>query len=261
MRELRSAVLSVNPAAEILGEYWDDASSWLDDGKEWDGAMNYNGFTRPVSEWICGEDEKGSSASVSVSALDRWLHASRADLPVDIQQTMTNELGTHDTVRFATRCGGDIRKTYLGLIFQFTYVGTPTIYYGDEYGMRGGSDPDDRRTFDWSQATTRNATVALTRKLVSIRNTYPALRTGSYATLLTDDARRIYAFGRFDASHRIAVVLNDGGETQTATIPAYQLSMIDGSSVTDLLTGDTYRVSNGNLTVRVKGRYGAILEQ
>jgi alpha-glucosidase len=261
MRELRAAVLSVNPSAEILGEYWDDASPWLDDGKEWDGAMNYNGFTRPVSEWICGKDEKAQSASLTVSALDHWLHASRADLPIGVQETMTNELGTHDTVRFATRCGGEIRRTWLGLIFQFTYVGTPTIYYGDEYGMQGGNDPDDRRTFDWARATLGNATVALTHELASIRNRYAALRTGSYMTLLTDDVHHIYAFGRFDADHRIAVVLSNAGDTQTVTLPAYQLGMTNGSRATDLLTGDIYQVSNGNLTVRVKGSYGAILEQ
>jgi alpha-glucosidase len=174
---------------------------------------------------------------------------------------MTNELGTHDTMRFATRCGGDIRTTYLGLIFQFTYVGTPTIYYGDEYGMQGGADPDNRRTFDWSQATTRTPAVALTHKLVSIRNRYAALRTGSYMTLLADDASHVYAFGRVDANNRIAVVLNDAGSTRSITIPAYQLGMTNGSRVTDLLTGDTYQVGNGNLTVRIKGRYGAVLEQ
>jgi alpha-glucosidase len=64
MRELRAAVKSVNPGAEILGEYWGDASPWLDDGTEWDSAMNYNGFTRPVSEWLCGVDESGNSASI-----------------------------------------------------------------------------------------------------------------------------------------------------------------------------------------------------
>ena len=260
MREMRAAVLSVNPGAEILGEYWGDASPWLDDGKEWDGAMNYSGFTRPVSEWLCGEDETGRKAAMDASALDRSLRASRADLPVNVQETMTNELGTHDTVRFATRCRGDMRKTYLGLIFQFTYIGTPAIYYGDEYGMRGGADPDDRRTFDWSRANNGDPPVALTHKLVSIRNRYPALRTGSYMTLATDDPRGIYAFGRFDAHHRIAVVLNTG-RTQTVILPAYQLSMTDGSRVTDLLTGDTYQVSDGTLTVKVKGRYGAILAQ
>jgi alpha-glucosidase len=261
MRELRAAVKSVNPDAEILGEYWEDASPWLDDGQEWDGAMNYNGFTRPVSEWICGVDEKGHPASIDESTLDRWLLRTRAELPVNAQETMTNELGTHDTPRFATRCGGDLWTTYLGLIFQFTYVGTPAIYYGDEYGMQGADDPDDRRTFDWAQASTRNTAVALTRKLASIRRQYPQLRTGSYKTLLADVTHHIYAFGRWDAHHRIAVVLNNTADRRTVTIPAWQLSMANGSQVTDLLTGRDYRVSDGNITTSVEGHYGAILEQ
>jgi alpha-glucosidase len=80
-------------------------------------------------------------------------------------------------------------------------------------------------------------------------------------TLLTDDAHHVYAFGRFDARHRIAVVLNDDSVDRTVTVPAYQLSMTNGSGVDDLLTGATYRVSAGRLTVRVGKHYGAILEQ
>lgn len=261
MQEMRAAVKSVNSNADILGEYWGDASSWLTDGSEWDNVMNYNGFTQPVSEWMCGVDYHGNSASIDESSLDSWLAGTRADVPVDVQETWTNELGSHDTERFATRCGGNIWDTYLGLIFQFTYIGTPTIYYGDEYGEQGGNDPDNRRTFDWTQATTSNAAVALTQKLISIRNQYPELRTGSIKTLLVDTTNHIYAFGRWDANHRIAVVLNNTSNTETVTIPAWQLSMTNGSTVTDLLTNATYQVSNGNLTVTVEGHYGAILEQ
>jgi alpha-glucosidase len=261
MRELRAAVKSANPSAEILGEYWGDASSWLDDGAEWDGAMNYNGFTQPVSEWICGVDESGNSASLAPSQLDSWLHGTRADLPVDVQQTMSNFLGSHDTSRFATRCGGDIWRTYLALIFQMTYVGTPTIYYGDEYGMQGGADPDNRRTFDWSQASTANSAVALTQQLIGIRHAYPALRTGSFMTLLTDDTHDLYAFGRFDRNNRMAVVLNATGGTQTVTVPVRPLSVTDGSQLTDLLTGRKYTVSGGAVTLDVQGHFGAILAQ
>ena len=259
MREMRSAVLSVNPDAEILGEYWGDASSWLDSGDQWDGAMNYNGFTQPVSEWICSEDEKGKSASIPASQFDTWLHGTRADLPVDVQETMTNELGTHDTSRFATRCGGDIRKTYLGLIFQMTYVGTPTIYYGDEYGIQGGADPDNRRTFDWTVGT--SSAVALTHKLIAIRNAYPALRTGSFMTLLADDTNKLYAYGRFDTTNRIAVALNNDSVSHTIAVPVWQLSVTNGSTLTDLLSGTTYTVQNGQVTVSVNGHYGAILAQ
>ena len=261
MRELRAAVKAVNPAAEILGEYWDDPSSWLDDGEEWDSAMNYNGFTKPLSEWICGYDQSGNSAALDETQLDDWLRGTRAELPVNVQEVMTNELGTHDTLRFASRCGGDLGRTELALIFQFTYVGTPGIYYGDEYGMQGENDPDDRRTFDWSEASTANAAVALTQKLIAIRNRYAALRTGSFLTLIADDTHHVYAFGRMDADNRVAVVLNNDGAEHTVTVPVWQLSIPDRTSVTDLLTGNAYTVSGGEVTVSVPGHYGVILAQ
>ncbi|EQD49454.1 alpha amylase, partial [mine drainage metagenome] len=132
MRQLRTAVLSVNPHAEILGEYWGNPAPWLDRGNQWDGTMNYDGFTNPLSEWMCGVNENGKPASIDVSRFSAWLHRTRADVPVAAQETMTNELGTHDTPRFATRCGGILAKSELAMVFQFTYIGTPTIYYGDE---------------------------------------------------------------------------------------------------------------------------------
>ncbi len=261
MRELRTAVLSVDPHAEILGEYWGNASPWLDDGKQWDGAMNYDGFTNPVSEWMCGVNESGKAAAIDVTQFDAWLHRTRADLPVNAQETMTNELGTHDTPRFATRCGGVPAKSELGMIFQFTYVGTPTIYYGDEYGMTGPAPFGNRRTFDWSKATLKDPPVALAHRLIAIRHRYAALRTGSFITLLTDDARNVYVFGRFDRTHRIAVVLNNSSKTQTITVPVWQLSDANGSKVTDLLTGKDYTVARGTVRVTLRGYHGAILEQ
>ncbi len=261
MRQLRSSVLSANPNAEILGEFWGDPAPWLDNGRQWDGAMNYNGFTNPLSEWLCGVNEHGKPGSLDVARFDAALRAARADVPMNALETMSNELGTHDTPRFTTRCGGDLAMTELAMIFQFTYVGTPTIYYGDEYGMRGAGDPYDRRTFDWSKATLSDPPVALVHKLIVIRRTYSALRTGSFLTLITDDADDVYAYGRFDASTRIAVVLNGGAGTQSVTVPVWQLSMTHGSTVTDLLSGTAYTVSNGNVTVRVPGRSGVILEQ
>jgi len=149
----------------------------------------------------------------------------------------------------------------LAAIFQMTYVGLPTIYYGDEYGMQGGADPDDRRTFDWSQVSSGNPAIALYHKLIAMRNAYPALRTGSFMTLLTDDANKVYAFGRMDQKNRIAVILNQESVSHSVTIPAYQLSMTDGSSVTDALTGKTYLIQNGEVTLDMPGEGGAILVQ
>jgi alpha-glucosidase len=259
--EFRTAVKSVNPNADIFGEFWGNANPWTAYGNQWDGATNYDGFTQPVSEWITGHDYNNNTASISTSQFDSWLHSTRSNYPIDVQEVMANFLSSHDITRFGTRAGGDIWKTYLGLFFQMTYVGTPTIYYGDEYGMQGGADPDDRRTFDWTQGTTSNSAVALTQKLISIRNSYPALRTGSFMTLLTDDTNKIYSYGRFDNTNRIAVVLNNDSTSHTVTVPVYQMSVTNGSILTDKITGNTYTVSNGYVTVTVNGHYGAILVQ
>ena len=261
-QEFRTAVKGANPNAFIFGEYWGNANAWTNGAPwQWDAATNYDGFTQPVSEWITGEDYSGNAASISASQFDNWLRGTRANYPEDVQQVMANFLSSHDITRFGERAGGDIQKTELAAIFQMTYVGLPTIYYGDEYGMRGGVDPDDRRTFDWSQVSSGNTSIALFHKLIAMREAYPALRSGSYITLLTDDANKIYSFGRMDQKNRIAVVLNQDSQSHTVTIPAYQLSMMNGSKVTDELTGNVYQVQNGQVTVDMEGEGGVVLVQ
>ncbi len=259
-QEFRTAVKGANPNALMMGEFWGNANSWTL-GREWDGATNFDGFTMPVSQWITGKDYKNNAASISASQFDTWLRNTRANYPTQVQQVLSNHLSNHDTVRFGTRAGGDIWKTYLATFFQMTYPGMPTIYYGDEYGMLGADDPDSRRTFDWTKANTTNAAVALTKKLISIRKTYPALRTGSFMSLGTNDTTKMYAYGRMDASNRIAVVLNNDSVTHTYTVPVYQLSVPNGTTMVDKITNVSYTVSGGNVTVTVPGHYGAVLAQ
>src|SRR5215472_12317348 len=261
-QEFRQAVKGVDPKALVFGEYWGNANPWTNGSPgQWDGATNFDGFTQPVSEWITGENYSGDAASISTSQFDSWLRGTRANYPTSVQQVMVNFLSNHDITRFGERASGDIHKTELAAIFQMTYVGLPSIYYGDEYGMMGGADPDDRRTFDWSQVSSGNAAIAFYHKLIAMRDAYPALRTGSFITLLTDDANKVYSFGRMDQKNRIAVILNQDSVSHTVTIPAYQLSMIDGSSVTDALTGNVYKVQNGEVTVEVQEEGGVVLVQ
>jgi alpha-glucosidase len=80
-------------------------------------------------------------------------------------------------------------------------------------------------------------------------------------TLLTDDTNKIYSFGRMDQRNRITIILNQDSSSQIVTIPAYQLSMINGSKVTDELTGNVYQVQNGQVTVDVQGECGVVLVQ
>jgi alpha-glucosidase len=258
-REFRQATKSCKPDAAILGEYWDNAAAWTADGDQWDCATNFDGFTQPVSEWITGRDYENNPAKLSASQFDLWLSGSRAHYPTNVQQSMSNHLSNHDITRFAERAGGDISKLKLALIFQMSYIGVPTIYYGDEYGMQGGKDPDDRRTFDWSQVRSNNPTIEFVHKLISIRQKYAALRQGSFITLDVNDTDNTYAFGRMDDHNKIAVVLNNDDQAHRIDISAFKLDIADSSQLVDELSGNVVTIHNGHATLDLPARSGMIL--
>ncbi len=177
-----------------------------------------------------------------------------------VQEAMIHELGTHDTPRFITRCGANLAKFQVAMIFQVTDVGTPTIYNGGAYGTRDANDSDVRRTFDWPNAPLSDTPVALAHELISIRSAYPALRTGSFMTRGVDNADEVYACSRFDASNRIALVLNSDSSAHGVTLPVRQLSKANGSSVSDLLSRAACTVSKGSVSVNASADSGALLE-
>jgi alpha-glucosidase len=257
-REFRSHVKGVNSDALILGEYWRVATRWLG-GDQWDSAQNVNGFTTPVSRWITGRDVMGNIAPIDTVTFDRWIRGALGDNPWPATSAMWNALSNHDKPRFLHRADGDIWKLKLAAIFQMTFVGAPKIYYGDEIGLTGGRDPDNRRTFNWNEATWNTAIFDLYRNLILIRNSQPALRTGSFRQLLVDNANRIYSFGRWNSTSQIAVALNAQPFSQTVTIPVWQLSIPNGAVMIDQLSGRTHTVVNGSVTATFDGHFGVIL--
>jgi alpha-glucosidase len=259
-QEFRTAVKGADPNAFIYGEDFNNAAAWTSSTTpQWDAAMNYAGFTDPVSEWITGEDYNDNASSLTPTQFDAQLQSSRATYPTDVQDAMSNFLSSQDITRFGQRANGNVGEEAEAAIFQMTYEGLPTIFYGDEYGMQGGADPDNRRTFDWSQATTSNSLVALYQQLISIRKTYSSLTDGSFITMLTDNTNNVYAYGRMDQNNTLAVVLNNSSTSKTITLPAYELSMVDGTNLTDLLSGTTYQVSGGQVTLTLAAHSGAVL--
>ncbi len=258
-REFRQAVKSVNPQATVLGEYWQDASDWLKEGDQWDSVTNFDGFTQPVSRWIAGRNFDDRPDKISASEFDLGLRLTRAHYPSNVQQCLSNHLSNHDICRFAQRAGGDLRKVKLALIFQMTYLGVPTIYYGDEYGMEGGKDPDDRRTFDWAQVESKNSAISLAHDLIALRNKYSALRSGSFVSLNVEDASNTYVFGRWDKSSKIAVALNADNHPHEVEISLRKLEVPDGTKVTDAVSGNNYTVKGGSISVNLDAYAGSAL--
>jgi len=175
---------------------------------------------------------------------------------------MMNSLSTHDTSRFLFRADGDEWKMKLAIIVQMTYVGAPAIYYGDEIGTTGDNDPDNRRTFNWDESAWNTTILGLYQRMIQLRKQVSAFRDGSFKSLLVDDANNLYAYARWNAMGAAIVILNNDSVGHLAIIPAYQLSIPDGSRLTDRLTGTQYTVRNGSVTIpatALLGHYGVVL--
>ncbi len=155
-QEFRARVKGANPEAYIVGEIWGDARHWLQ-GDEFDAVMNYLFAERTIAFTVGSHLERalvrnqgwdpthpldGSDFAASIEYL---LHL----YPREVTEVQLNLLDSHDTARFLTMARGDVTALKLATLFQMTYPGAPSIYYGDEIGLEGRRDPDSRRAFPW----------------------------------------------------------------------------------------------------------------
>lgn len=190
-QEFRRRVKAINPDAYIVGEIWGDAGRWLC-GDQFDAVMNYH-FTRPCLGFFGArtldhpmnersgtgrvEPQDAAAFAARMSEVTRMYHP-------EVVRVQLNLLDSHDTARFLTAVGGDATAHRLALVFQFSYVGAPCLYYGDEIGLPGGVDPDCRRAFPWEQpGDWDRTTLALTRKLTAARRASLPLQRGDFEVL------------------------------------------------------------------------------
>ncbi|MBU2883596.1 glycoside hydrolase family 13 protein [Psychrosphaera sp. B3R10] len=168
----------------------------------------------------------------------------------------------------------EINLQKLFVTLQMTYVGAPMIYYGDEVGMWGGNDPDSRKPMIWSDINYQDeitnpdgshrapdkvsANLELRehyKKMITLRNSHPALSVGDYQTLVTDDKNGILAFQRQFEDETIWVIINNSGEAQTVNI-----SSLSFSKARNLTTLDNVIANNGYMTIAVQPKSGAVFK-
>lgn len=101
-----------------------------------------------------------------------------------VSRNMMNLLSSHDTARFLNECGGDARLHRLAAAMQFTWVGAPLVYYGEEIGMEGGGDPDNRRSMQWERANAQNEMLSFYKKLARVRRTSREIQSGDPQVLV-----------------------------------------------------------------------------
>jgi glycosidase len=198
--------------------------------------------------------------TIDATGFDRALAPGRLIYPDQGVHAQMNLLGSHDTERFRTIAGGSVDRLKLAAVFGMTYVGAPTIYYGDEIGMEGGGDPDCRRTFRWTWQSEpeRVETHDHFRRLADIRHDHELFSMGGFETILSDG--RTYAYRRFLGDEVAYVVLNSDEEPVTVELPV----VADHGSVHDALNERNLPVvvagdGDATVTVRLDGLSGAVL--
>ena len=272
--EFRPSVKSVDPDAIIIGELWDDASPWIL-GNELDTTMNYR-FRRALLGFLNGETNdpnQGLVRGLNPDQFDSILQSIKEDYPPPAYETAMNLVGTHDTQRIlwaltpgernreekefdAVNLAEGKAKLKLLAIMQMTMPGAPTIYYGDEVGLTGDTDPDDRRPFPWDGMDTDM--LAHYQAVTGLRNEYSFLRTGSFDRLYTHNDDGTYAYGRKNLTGAAVVAVNRSEYARQLTIDLTGY-VPEGTKLTDALSGGTYTVTGGTITVGLEGRWGSIL--
>ena len=229
-KRFRKEVKDANPDAIILAEHYGDPQDWLQ-GDEWDSVMNYDAFMEPLTWFLTGMEKHSDEYRPDLCGnADNFVGAMRhfmASMLTPSLQVAMNELSNHDHSRFLTRTNHkagrvaqlgteaaekDVNKAILreAVIMQMTWIGAPTIYYGDEAGLCGFTDPDNRRTFPWGNED---------KELIRIHKEEKPLKKGSIKLLASDE--NLLAYGRFEADEQIVVVVNNSDELRTVTVPVW----------------------------------------
>jgi glycosidase len=168
-----------------------------------------------------------------------------------------NLIDSHDTKRALTDAGGDKNILRLLAVMQFTWPGLPTVYYGDEAGLEGGNDPDDRRTYPWGSEDT-NLT-DFYKMLGTLRHQTSALSTGDYIDLGYDNQKDVYVYARKDNNGVAVIALNRNAQEEEFDIPMKDVTA-DGTVLADQLnSGVSYTVEGGLLKVKLAPKWGVLL--
>ncbi len=171
----REQVKKTHPDAVLLAETWGDASRLLGpDGL--DCAMNYL-FRDAVLDFF-------ARGSMDAALFSDRMNSMLMRYPEEINHSMYNLLGSHDTARFLTECGGEVWRLRLAMAFQMLFPGAPAVYYGDELGMTGENDPGCRGGMAWDA---RNEALHLWQKeMISLRKRHGSVRNGAYRVLAAE---------------------------------------------------------------------------
>jgi len=268
-REFHQRVRSADPEAYIVGEVWTHKPDWLE-GDMFDAFMNYP-LTRAILGFSAQEHwdsslrvpvgYEGEHAVVPLDGDGLWARIEELNGLNDpaVTAVQLNLLGSHDTPRVRTLCGGDLDSIRLSTLLQMTLPGAPCIYYGDEIGMLGAMDPFCRGGFPVDAAEWEREPYEWMADVIAIRHSSRAFRDAELSLLGTVGAAVAYL--RRDGDDVFVVVANAGEDPLVWDVP-----LPVGASAAELLPirgggpgARTAEIVEGRLRVSLPGRDGVIV--
>lgn len=246
-KQFRRRVRAKNAEVLIIAEHYGNPASWLG-GDEWDTVMNYDAFMDPVSFFLTGmekhSDHRRDDLYQNGEAFFDMMFEAMSNMPTSSVYSAMDELSNHDHSRFMTRTNGRVGRLYSSgsaaasegvrpsvfreaVVIQMTWPGAPTIYYGDEAGLTGWTDPDNRRTYPWGHED--QELIAFHQRMGKIRTDYPVLRTGSVKAICAGYG--FIAYGRFDDENVAVVVCNNTEIPEELSLPLREIGVTDGTVI------------------------------
>lgn len=262
-KRFREEIKSINKDAIIIAEHYGNPKKWLN-GKEWDTIMNYDAFMEPVSWFLTGMEKHSEEFNQGLlgnsSSFKDAMKYNMANMPIGSIQTSMNQLSNHDHSRFLTRTNrvigrlktkGSQAASYNinkgifkeAIIMQMTWPGAPTLYYGDEVGVTGWTDPDNRRTYPWGREDLELLTFY--KEAIKIHKKYKVFNEGSVKVIYTD--YNILAYGRWNDIDNIVIVFNNNDYVKEISLPVWQIGIKDNDILKRVLLTD---ISYYDMTVK-----------
>ncbi len=285
-RDFRKAVKSANPNAVILAEHYGDPKSWLA-GDQWDTIMNYDAFMEPVTWFLTGMEKhsdsfEGSTLGNIMNFEGSMNHYMTSFLTPSLYCSM-NQLSNHDHSRFLTRTNRRIgRIDTLGakaasegvnkgvfreaVVIQMTWPGAPTLYYGDEAGLCGFTDPDNRRTYPWGKED--RDLIAFHREIIRIHKEYEVFRTGSLKFLQGE--YNLLCYARFNRKEQMVILINNDENTRDVDVFVIAAGISKSAHLEQLMfTNETgysilpvvYQVEDGRLRMTMPKHSAVVLRR
>ncbi|MBO5371182.1 MAG: glycoside hydrolase family 13 protein [Lachnospiraceae bacterium] len=285
-RDFRDAVKEANPEAVILAEHYGDPKDWLL-GDQWDTIMNYSAFMEPLTWFLTGmekhSDEYQPERIGKISDFEGAMRHYMTCFMTSSLHCAMNQLSNHDHSRFLTRTNHragrveqlgaaaadkdiDCRVMREAVLVQMTWPGAPTLYYGDEAGVCGFTDPDNRRTYPWGKEN--KPLIDFHRELIWMHKNNEALKTGSFNFLDCEDNLLCYA--RFNKKQQFIIMINHADGECTKKLNILGAGMTKDAKLRQVITTTEqgyslmpryFEAEEGVITITLLAKTAVILEK